>query len=280
MLPRRSPASFELPQSQRVFGSGFSLVMARNTRQFSPAGLSHCALLVAVCLLPLKMVQAQADRSADSLPLLDLDRPIRLNFAGDWEKDFNRSDRWEDELNRLLTIRQERAAQQRSGVTVRNLPRASLGNLNLNSLGGRGTDIVNLARLAEYVSRQTILRIEQDRSEVSIERRGEAPLICTVDHGLRETFSSEHGKEFCGWDGQQLVFIINLPDQLEISHRFDVSAAEDELRLVTSISHRGSAPFNLIQAFNRFDAGADDLNCVLTVTRGRVCRQVSPLADE
>ena len=84
------------------------------------------------------MVQAQADRSADSLPLLDLERPIRLNFAGDWEKDFNRSDRWEDELNRLLTIRQERAAQQRSGVTVRNLPRASLGNLNLNSLGRRG----------------------------------------------------------------------------------------------------------------------------------------------
>ncbi|MEC8803946.1 MAG: hypothetical protein VXX24_04160, partial [Pseudomonadota bacterium] len=183
-------------------------------------------------------------------------------------------------LNRLLTIRQERAAQQRSGVTVRNLPRASLGNLNLNSLGRRGTSIVNLARLAEYVSRQTILRIEQDRNEVSIERRGEAPLICTVDHGLRETFSSEHGKEYCGWDGQQLVFIIELPDQLEISHRFDVAAAGDELRLVTSISHRGSAPFNLIQAFNRYDAGSDGLNCVLTVTRGRVCSQLSPLADE
>ena len=280
MLPRKSSVSLELPQSQRGFGSGFNLVMARNTRQFSPAGLRHCALLLALCLLPLKMVQAQADRSADSLPLLDLDRPIRLNFAGDWEKDFNRSDRWEDELNRLLTIRQERAAQQRSGVTVRNLPRTSLGNLNLNSLGGRGTSIVNLARLAEYVSRQTTLRIEQDRNEVRIERRGEAPLICTVDHGLRETFSSEHGIEYCGWDGQQLVFIINLPDQLEISHRFDVAAAGDELRLVTSISHRGSAPFNLIQAFNRYDAGADDLNCVLTVTRGRVCSQVAPLADE
>ena len=254
--------------------------MARNTRQFKPADLRRCALLIALGLLPLKMVQPQADRSADSLPLLDLDRPIRLNFAGDWEKDFNRSDRWEDELNRLLTIRQERAAQQRSGVTVRNLPRASLGNLNLNSLGGRGTSIINLARLAEYVSRQTTMHIEQDRNEVRIERRGEAPLICTVDHGLRETFASEHGKEYCGWDGQQLVFIINLPDQLEISHRFDVAAAGDELRLVTSISHRGSAPFNLIQAFNRYDAGSNGLNCVLTVTRGRVCSQLAPLADE
>ena len=42
----------------------------------------------------------------------------------------------------------------------------------------------------------------------------------------------------------------------------------------------GSAPFNLIQAFNRYDAGSDGLNCVLTVTRGRVCSQLSPLADE
>ena len=49
---------------------------------------------------------------------------------------------------------------------------------------------------------------------------------------------------------------------------------------MTSISHKGSAPFNLIQAFNRYDAGADNLNCVLTVTRGRMCSQLSPLADE
>ncbi|MEE3011860.1 MAG: hypothetical protein VX350_05990, partial [Pseudomonadota bacterium] len=66
--------------------------MARNTRQFKPADLRRCALLIALGLLPLQMVHAQTDRSADSLPLLDLNRPIRLNFAGDWEKDFNRSD--------------------------------------------------------------------------------------------------------------------------------------------------------------------------------------------
>lgn len=220
---------------------------------------------------------AQQERDPDALPLLDLDRPMRLDFSGDWEKDFNRSDRWEDELSRMLQIRQERAASQRAGTTVRNLPRASLGNLNLNSLVPRGTNIVDLARLAEYVSRQTTMHIEQDRNEVRIERRGEAPLICTIEDGLNETFRSEHGNEFCGWDGQQLVFIISLPDELEISHRFDVAATRDELRMVTSISHKGSVPFNLIQAFNRYDAGTDNLNCVLTVTRGRVCSQTTPL---
>ena len=223
---------------------------------------------------------AQSDRDPDDLPLLDLDRPIRLNFSGDWEKDFNRSDRWEDELNRLFQIRQERAASQRAGVTTRNVPRTSLGNLNLNSLIPRGTNIVDLARLAEYVSRQTTIHIEQDRNEVRIERRGEAPLICSIEDGLRETFRSEHGNEFCGWDGQQLVFITSLPDDLEISHRFDVAADREEPRMVTSISYKGSAPFNLIQAFNRYDAGIDNLNCVLTVTRGRVCSQVTPLGED
>ena len=258
---------------------GFNKIMTRKTGRFGSDCLLHFATLLAICLLSPERVNAREGQSGDPLPLLDLNRPIRLNFAGDWEKDFNRSDRWEDELNRLLTIRQESAAQQRAGVTVRNLPRASLGNLSLNSLGGRGASMVNLARLAEYVSRQSTLHIDQDRNEVRIERRGEAPLICSVDHGLRETFSSEHGNEYCGWDGQQLVFIIKLPEQVEISHRFDVAAAGDELRLVTSISHRGSAPFNLIQAFNRYDAGADSLSCVLTVTRGRVCSQVIPSND-
>ena len=222
---------------------------------------------------------AQRDRDPDALPLLDLDRPIRLNFSGDWEKDFNRSDTWEDELSRLLQIRQERAASQRSGTSVRNVPTTTLGNINLNSLRSRGTNIVDLARLAEYVSRQTTMHIEQDRNEVRIERRGEAPLICTIENGLVETFRSEHGNEFCGWDGQQLVFIISLPGDLEISHRFDVSADREELRMVTSIAHKNSTPFNLIQAFNRYDAGNDNLNCVLTVTRGRVCSQVTPLGE-
>ncbi len=32
----------------------------------------------------------------DSLPQLDLDLPLRLDFSGSCEKDFRRSDNWED----------------------------------------------------------------------------------------------------------------------------------------------------------------------------------------
>ena len=221
-------------------------------------------------------VLAGAAAAQDDLPRLDLDTPLRLNFAGSWEKDFARSDSWEDELNRMMRMRQEQAATQRSGVGTLGGPAVSLGNINLRP-GRRGASIVDLARLAEYISRQTTMEIQQDRDQVRIERRGEAPLVCSLEDGPTESFSSAHGTEVCGWDQQQLVFRINLPDQLVVMHRFSVSSDNSVLRLVTSISSRGSAPFNLIQAFNRYQAPPDALNCILTLSRGRVCSQVTPL---
>ena len=210
------------------------------------------------------------------LPVLDLERPMRLDFSGSWEKDFGRSDTWEDELTRMLRIRQEQAARQQAGLTGGGGPAISVGNINVG--GGRGgASIIDLARLAEYISRQTTMQIIQDRDQVRIERRGEAPLICSVEAGPMATFSSPHGSEVCGWDQQQLVFRITLPDELVIIHRFSVAADRTQLRMVTSISSRGSAPFNLRQTFNRYEAPADDYHCVLTLSRGRVCSQVTPL---
>lgn len=222
------------------------------------------------------LVQAQDARDENDLPLLDLDTPLRLNFSGSWEKDFGRSDSWEDELNRVMRMRQEQAALQRAGIGGSS-PRVSLGGINLSNRSGRGANLFEMARLAEYINRQSTMEIVQDRNEIRIERRGEAPLVCGLDMGPMSTFSSAHGTEICGWDNQQLVFQITLPDDLVIQHRFTVAAGGDELRMVTSITSKDSTPFNLISAFNRYDAGPDDLNCVLTVSRGRVCSQVTPL---
>jgi hypothetical protein len=216
-------------------------------------------------------VQAQ-----DDLPFLDLDTPLRLDFSGSWEKDFRRSDTWRDELNRMMRLRQEQAAGQRAGVSSGGGPAVSLGNINLNS-SRRGTSIVDLARLAEYISRQTTMTIIQDRNQVRIERDGEAPLICSLDNGVQDTFASAHGKEVCVWDRTQLVFRVSLPDDLEITHRFSISTDRELLRMVTSIQSKRSAPFNLIQAFTRYDSPPDDFNCVQTLSRGKVCSKVTPL---
>lgn len=212
----------------------------------------------------------------DDLPFLDLDTPLRLDFSGSWEKDFRRSDTWRDELNRMMRLRQEQAASQRSGSSTGSGPAVSLGNINLNS-SRRGSSIVDMARLAEYISRQTTMEIIQDRNQVRIERDGEAPLVCSLDNGVHNTFASAHGKEMCVWDRTQLVFAISLPDDLEITHRFSVASDGQLLRMVTTIQSKRSAPFNLIQAFTRYDSPADDFNCVQTLSRGKVCSKVTPL---
>ena len=125
-------------------------------------------MALAVCLASLPAV-AQDD---NQLTVLDLDQPLRLDFGGFWEKDYRRSDNWQDELTRKMRLRQEAAARQggNPGAAARvSVPPISIGNINLNGSRGRGASIVDLARLAEYISRQTTLRIDQTRDEIRIE---------------------------------------------------------------------------------------------------------------
>ena len=220
---------------------------------------------------------SSAQESIDDLPLLDLDTPIRMNFSGNWEKDFARSDNWEDELSRRMQIRQESAALQRSGIGLGGGPSVSLGNINLNRPRRSQANLLDLARLSEYINRNSTMEIFQNRNEIRVERRGEAPLICTMETGPNQTFSSEHGAEVCGWDRNQLVFEMALPDGLYIIHRLSVSADSQILQMITSISSNQSVPFNLVQSYNKYQAPPSQYNCRQTITRGRVCSQRAPV---
>ena len=228
-----------------------------------------CMVIFIFCLAGESIAQ-------DDLPLLDLDTPVRLNFSGSWEKDFTRSDNWEDELNRVMRMRQEQAAAQVAGIRPLSRPRVSIGNINLNSSRSR-SNFVNLARVAEYISRQTTMEIIQNRNEVRVERKGEAPLICGMETGPTPTFSSPHGSEFCGWNRLQLIFEITLPEQLYITHQFSVSANGSSLQLITSIQNGDGIPFNLRQTYNKYEAPPEEYNCIQTISRGRVCSQRTPL---
>ena len=248
------------------------LIKVENVVHERGLGLSLLASIIATLCLTLSI----SAFSQDSLPQLDLDLPLRLDFSGSWEKDFRRSDNWEDELSRTLRIRQESTARQQSSpgsTRRRSTPPISIGNVNLPRSRGRGANIVDLARLAEYISRHSIIDIVQTRDEISIERSGEAALICGVEYKLQQTFANEHGVEVCGWEGQQLVFQIMLPDDLIIMHRFTVSSNQRVLNLLTSIFSKGGEPFNLIQAFNKYEAPRDEFNCIQTLSRGQVCSQ-------
>lgn len=248
------------------------LISAISIQQLLARGFKPLAALVSMACLTLNIpVFAQ-----DELPQLDLDLPLRLDFSGSWEKDFRRSDNWEDELSRKLRIRQESAARQQASPgssRFGTIPPISIGNVNLPRSSGRGANIVDLARLAEYISRQSTIEIIQTRNEIRIERSGEAALICSVESGVQQTFASKHGVELCAWEGQQLIFQINLPDDLVIKHRFTVSSDRQVLNMLTSIQSKRGEPFNLIQAFNKYDAPPDEFNCIQTLSRGQVCNQ-------
>lgn len=210
----------------------------------------------------------------EDLPILDLKNPIRMDFSGSWERDFRRSDTWEDELNRIIRLRREAADRgQVSGSPYRSGPTVTLGGANLNRSKGRSASIIDVARLAEYISRQNTLEIIQQRDEVRIRREGDADLICGTSYEIMETFASEFGSEHCAWDRQQLVFEITLPDNLIITHRFVVSGEGQSLRMVTTVVSKRSQPFNLITVFNKYDAPGGEFNCVQTLSRGQVCSQ-------
>lgn len=244
----------------------------QSARGVRPAAGYFLAMALAVCLASLPAV-AQDD---DQLTVLDLDQPLRLDFGGFWEKDYRRSDNWQDELTRKMRLRQEAAARQggNPGAAARvSVPPISIGNINLNGGRGRGASIVDLARLAEYISRQTTLRIDQTRDEIRIERRGDSSLVCGTGWQVVQTFTSSYGIEACGWDGQQLVFQTMLPDDLIVVHRFSVSSDGLLLNLITSVISKGSESFDLRQAFNRYDAPRAEFDCEQTLSRGRVCSQ-------
>ncbi len=193
--------------------------------------------------------------------------PLRPNFEGSWEKDFARSDKWDEELQRTidqLNREMERSQGRGDSGAGYSSSRRNAGNL------------ISHARLAELITRQTTMRIIQTDDEVRIERQGDAALICSTLNSDANSFESPHGQEYCGWERQQLVFQIALADGVYIEHRFSVDPSGDSLSMLTSVSSRNSLPFNLITFYNAYDAPEDGIHCVQTLSRGRVCSARNP----
>lgn len=238
-------------------------------------------------LLSLVFLIAPAAQAAEEeIAVLNLDRVLRPNFAGSWEKDFVRSDNWETELQRTINQMQEaaeRRRRQQSGDGRRRRiatgPTSSGGgggsSSNAPSLVPRSTrtNLFDLAQLAEYITRNTLVDIIQNEHEIRIIREGEADLVCAVDVGVMTSFSSDVGVEICGWDRSQLLFEVSLPGSLTVQHRYSVSADTQSLNVLTSVAYRDSTPFDLIQVFSKYDAPPDSLNCRRTITRGNICNQ-------
>ena len=187
-----------------------------------------------------------------------------VDMTGHWEIDFARSDNLQDQLSAIArrvqreAVRRARLAEEGRGYAGSPLPGQS--------------DLVTLARLAEIITEPILLEVIQNDARIRVKREKSFALVCEYDgSGLSITVDTL-GIQRCGWDGDQLFFVLELEEGLDVTHRLSRSDKTDMLLLVTSVE-TASTRFPLIvsQYFTPYDPDALGYRCERTLTRGKVC---------
>lgn len=248
-----------------------------NRRNLNPGRtLSGFRIRIGQCLVMSLAFFAVSSMATEIPPVDDNGFPqlsFRPDFSGAWEKDYLRSDNWERQVRAKLAELQ-RAAERRArgGRSDSRVPGVQV------TLGGNRTNIIDLARFTESISRYNIMTIKQDEHEVRIEREGEADLVCTVDKKAVLS-GNEFGSERCVWSANRLIFNISLNEGTEILHHFRISADRQSINMQTRVSHRGTS-FELVQFFTRFGDTNNQYNCRQTISKGKVCNLLGEQAEE
>lgn len=209
------------------------------------------------CLLLCLLVSA-----CQSTPELPSDPPLltgtRPDFSGHWEKDYARSDDFNDRLQLYVADIRRQFSRQ--------------GTLN-QSPGFISNEAINgLARFAEEITRMPLLVIEHGDSNIEVDREHDFTLRCHYRDRQFVSSNSPFGADICGWNDQRLVFRMELGGGLTISHQFSLSPDGASLDVTTTVSSDSvSAPLVVRNIYQRFEAPEEDYNCMLTLTRSTVC---------
>ena len=224
----------------------------RNTLPMMRAwGLLVLSLSIAACAQQ-PVIDNEMKRIYGALP---------VDLSGSWERNYARDDDvnavLRDTYNRLVRTSPDQGRSMSPGV--------SMSSNDMSS-------ILALARLAELITRPDVLTISQTDHEISIEREDDFSLLCAFYDGWAKDTESVYGVERCGWDGEQLVSNLLLPDGLQVVHRFTVSENGEQLRVVTTVaSNTSRVPFTLRRFYTRFVRPPGDIHCVETLSMKRVC---------
>ncbi|MDH3350933.1 MAG: hypothetical protein OEM51_05255 [Gammaproteobacteria bacterium] len=184
------------------------------------------------------------------------------DFSGSWERNYV----LDDEVNAVLREAFNRLS--RTSPDQRNPAGPGIAMASSRDV----SSLVALARLAELITRPDVLTISQTEHEISIERKDDYAMLCAFYAGVAKGIENGYGTEICGWDGAQLVSNLVLPDGLQVTHRFTVSADREQLRVVTTVSSSTSRiPFTLRRFYTKFDRPRSSFNCIETLSMKRVC---------
>jgi len=223
---------------------------------------THIAILLGLALV-LSGCASQKQTDLQSVGLAD--------FSGSWELDYELSENPNDKLRFLYEVTrsqiQQRLAVQRDQVRSGRIPSTPVSEATINALQG----VVNLGRLAEIISRPTVLTIEQSLENIVVQREGEFALTC--DFLENEQFQSLLGRESCGWQDNQLIFEVSLPEGLLVQHRLVLSGNGKRLNVATTV---GSTAINQLFTLNRvympFELGKGMYECEYSLAKKKTCR--------
>jgi len=184
------------------------------------------------------------------------------DFSGHWEVNYGRSDSVQNQLN--STFREvQREMRRRREAAEKGAPYHGPGLGDVDTLFA-------LASMAELVVEPALLEIDQDTQRIRIQRENSFALICALDTSGQDV--NRLGRETCWWDGQQWHFVIQLPDGLNVAHRFTRSEDGNSLAQRTKLSDPGTGhDFVISQIFDRYDPAERGFSCIKTLSRGRVC---------
>lgn len=184
------------------------------------------------------------------------------DLSGSWERNYSR----DDEVNAVLYqlyYQLSRISPDRRYSTSPGVAMPSSRDM---------ASVMALARLAELITRPHVLTISQNEHEISIERADDFAMLCAFYDGVAKGTESDYGTEICGWDGEQLISSLVLPDGLQVTHRFTISEDGEQLRVATTVSSSTSrVPFTLRRFYTKFERPAPTFNCIETLSMKRVC---------
>lgn len=194
--------------------------------------------------------------------MMRIDGEMPADLSGSWERDYSRGDDVNQVLRDIYYYLSRTSADR--AYTTRPAP--------VQPSPTAMQSIRALARLAELITRPQVLTISQNDREITVDRKDDFSLLCAFYDGVARGTESAYGTEICGWDGDQLVSHLVLPDGLQITHRFTVSADRQQLRVVTTVSsNTARVPVTLSRFYRKFERLPPDFNCIETLSMKRVC---------
>ncbi len=186
------------------------------------------------------------------------DGEMPADFSGSWARDYARGDNVNEVFQKAiweLGKRRERAGQGLAMPSDRDM-----------------STLIPIARLAEIITRPDELTIAQSEHEILVERRDDFSLQCAFYDGVAKPVESVFGKEHCGWNGNRLISVHDMPDGLQVMHRFHVSDNRRELRVITTVSSSTAPmPITISHYYWRYEKPPRKFACIETLSMKRVC---------